>query len=161
DRKAQLIELSNVPGVYVPSLYQYKLTSPSGPIDRVEPIDGSVPARLQKQVFVPPPDYVAHSLMLAPDTTWGGMFLVEIVRSCPQECRFCLASFLTRPFRAANVDTIMEKIDLGLKHTRKIGLLGPSVTEHPQFDRIAEELLKRSATEISIASVRADSLNPL
>jgi len=161
DRNAQLIELSNVPGVYVPSLYRYKLTSATGPIDTIEPIDNGVPARLHKQVFVPPPDYVAHSLMLSPDTTWGDMFLVEIARSCPQECRFCLASFLTRPFRAASVETIMEKIDLGLKHTRKIGLLGPSVTEHPQFDRIADELLKRSATEISIASVRADSLNPL
>jgi radical SAM superfamily enzyme YgiQ (UPF0313 family) len=109
---------------------------------------------------MPPPDYVAHSLILSPDTTWGDLFLVEVARSCPQECRFCLASYLTRPFRAAKVETVMQAIDRGLEHTRKIGLLGPSVTEHPQFGEIASELLKRSGTEISIASVRADSLTP-
>jgi radical SAM superfamily enzyme YgiQ (UPF0313 family) len=161
DRRLQLIELSKIDGIYVPSLYRYKLTGDGKAIDSIEPAEDNVPTRLTRRVFTPPPDYVAHSLMLAPDTTWGDMFLVEVARSCPQECRFCLASYLSRPFRAARVETIMEKIDIGLKHTKKIGLLGPSVTEHPQFDQLAHELLRRPQTEISIASVRADSLNPL
>jgi radical SAM superfamily enzyme YgiQ (UPF0313 family) len=89
------------------------------------------------------------------------MFLVEVVRSCPQECRFCLASFLTRPFRGANIQTLLEKIDLGLQSTRKVGLLGPSVTEHPQFPQLAEELMKRGNLDISVASIRADTIDPL
>lgn len=161
NRHKQLVELSKVDGIYVPSLYRYELTTAGGPLKSVEPLEDGVPERLNKRIFTPPPDYVAHSVMLAPDTTWGDMFLVEVARSCPQECRFCLASYLTRPFRAIPVATILEKVDLGLKYTKKIGLLGPSVTEHPQFDQLAEELLKRPQTEISIASVRADSLNPL
>src|SRR5581483_1792331 len=118
-----------------------------------------VPAEIAKQIFSPPPDYVAHSLILSPETAWGDIFLVEVVRSCPQECRFCLASFLTRPFRATQPDALLQAIDLGLKHTKNVGLLGPSVTEHPQFDAIAESLKDRSDARISVASVRADSLN--
>lgn len=160
-RKEKLLALSQIDGFYVPSLYQYKLRSKGGPIHSVQPITDSVPKQLTKQTFKPPSNYVAHSQLLCPDTTFGDMFLVEIVRSCPQECRFCLASYLSRPFRYADVDSVIAKIDLGLTHTPKIGLLGPSVTEHPHFERIAEALLARSNTKVSIASIRADTINPL
>lgn len=160
-RKQKLIELAAIDGLYVPSLYRYELEAACGPIGSIEPTRADLPLRRSKQVFNPPPDYVAHSLVVAPETAFADMFLIEIARSCPQECRFCLASYLTRPFRAAAVPTIMEKIDLGLKYTTKIGLLGPSVTEHPDFDRIAEALLERPQTRISIASIRADTIRPL
>lgn len=161
NREDQLLKLCQVEGVYVPSLYSYELESVQGPIAKINPAGKDVPAKVYKQTFTPNPDYVAHSLILAPEASWANMFLVEVARSCPQECRFCLASYLTRPFRAANVETLIEKIDLGLRYTKKIGLLGPSVTEHPQFDSIAQALLKRPDTKVSIASVRADTLNPL
>jgi radical SAM superfamily enzyme YgiQ (UPF0313 family) len=160
-RKEKLRKLAAVDGLYVPQFYAYELVEPRGPIKAIHSTDPLIPDTAAKLVFTPPPDYVAHSVMLSPNSTWANMFLVEVARSCPQECRFCLASYLTRPFRASNVDTLMEKIDLGLRYTKKIGLLGASVTEHPEFDRIAEELLKRENLDISIASVRADSLNPL
>ncbi len=159
-RQRRLQYLSTIPGIYVPSLYQYTIDSPAGPIISIDPIVKDAPKTLTKRLFTAPPDYVAHSVLLSNDTTWGDMFLVELVRSCPQECRFCLASFLTRPFRAAKVEAVVAAIDLGLKHTNKIGLLGPSVTEHPQFDQIAEALMQRPQTAISIASVRADALSP-
>lgn len=158
-RQEKLVSLSNLPGIYVPALYDYEIDSETSQIKSIAPIMAGVPDKCAKQIFSGPPDYVTHSTMLSPDTTWGDMFLIEIVRSCPQECRFCLASFLTRPFRATKVDAIIDAIDLGLKHTKKIGLLGPSVTEHPQFDAIASALKERPQIDISIASVRADSLN--
>jgi radical SAM superfamily enzyme YgiQ (UPF0313 family) len=161
-RNAKLLELSSVDGIYVPSLYKYEIATSGGAIRAVTPKATGVPDRIKRPVFMPPSNYVAHSVALSPESSWADMFLVEIVRSCPQECRFCLASYLTRPFRGANVDTLMQKIDLGLRHTRKIGLLGPSVTEHPQFDKIAEQLLTRGGNiDVSIASIRADSIDPL
>ncbi|HEY9871073.1 MAG TPA: radical SAM protein [Candidatus Obscuribacterales bacterium] len=160
-RQDRLKELAGIEGIYVPSLYSYSLESPGGPLSAIEPQAAGVPAALGRQVYSPPPDYVAHSVALTPDTAFGDMFLVEIARSCPQECRFCLASYLTRPFRGASVPSIIEKIDLGLTYTSKIGLVGPSVTEHRQFDRIAQALLERPQTQISIASIRADTVSPL
>jgi radical SAM superfamily enzyme YgiQ (UPF0313 family) len=161
-RAAQLRAMASVAGIYVPSLYEYQIDGKTGALTGVSPIyNEGVPDRVQRQVFNAPADYVAHSVMLNPDSSWGNMFLVEVVRSCPQECRFCLASYLTRPFRGANVQTLMQKVDLGLQHTNKIGLLGPSVTEHAQFAEIASELLARPNVEISVASIRADTIDPV
>jgi radical SAM superfamily enzyme YgiQ (UPF0313 family) len=158
-RRERLEYLSTTAGVYVPSLYTCQYSDVDNQLISIKPNSGLAPAHIQKQIFAPPADYVAHSVILSPDTTWGDMFLAEIARSCPQECRFCLASYLTRPFRPGNVDAIMNAIDLGLQHTKKIGLLGPSVTEHPQFDKIADALLLRPETQVSIASIRADTVS--
>ncbi len=161
-RQEQLTRLATIPGVYVPSLYACKYNE-DGSLLETFPLNNSAPATLARPVFMPPDDYVAHSVILSDASSWSNMFLVEVARSCPQECRFCLASYLTRPFRSSNVDTLMNKIDLGLQHTRKIGLLGPSVTEHPRFREIAERLLAIGGDqiELSIASIRMDTIDPL
>ncbi|MBY0546018.1 MAG: B12-binding domain-containing radical SAM protein [Candidatus Obscuribacterales bacterium] len=160
-RENRLRELATVSGVYVPSLYNCTYTD-GGALVAIAPIDDTIGFPL-RQVFTPPDDYVAHSVILSDASSWVNMFLVEVARSCPQECRFCLASYLTRPFRSANVDTLMQKIDLGLQYTRKVGLLGPSVTEHPRFAEIAERLLARGHgdLDLSIASIRMDTVDPL
>lgn len=161
-RREQLLSLANADGIYIPQFYDIQYcddeNTGDGPIAAIFPNETGVPSSPRKKIFAPPPDYVAHSIVLSPETAWGNMFLVEVVRSCPQECRFCLASFLTRPFRAANVDALIDAIELGLKHTSKIGLLGPSVTEHPKFNEIAGRLRGRKDLSLSIASVRADTL---
>lgn len=162
-RREKLLRLSQTAGVYVPSLYQVEYEK-AGPIISITPLPADpesglrAPELVSKQVFATPPDYVAHTQILSSATAWSDTFLIEVVRSCPQECRFCLASFLTRPFRATNVDTMIEKIDGAMKHTRRIGLLGPSVTEHPLFHQLAERLIDRQDLEMTVASVRADSL---
>lgn len=159
-RRAKLEQLATVDGVYVPSLYEVTYHE-AGPVEKIEPISEFAPSVVRRQVFTAPDDYIAHSVILTPEGTWGDIFLAEIVRSCPQECRFCLASYLTRPFRSANVDTLMSKIELALPYTKKVGLLGPSVTEHPDFSEIAERLMKLSDVEVQVASIRADTIDPL
>lgn len=158
DRQKRLEEIAAVDGLYVPQFYEFKTAE--GPIESIT-TKYNIPAQPKKQTYNAPEDYIAHSLMLAPDTTFGDTFLIEVVRSCPQECRFCLASYLTRPFRQASVENLIATIDTALAHTKKIGLLGPSITEHQEFDKLAEALMKREEIHISVPSVRADSLNPL
>ncbi|MBI4532900.1 MAG: radical SAM protein [Candidatus Melainabacteria bacterium] len=159
-RTEKLWQLAQIEGIYVPSLYTYKTSNPQGPLEAVVPVDSRLPKHLSKAVFLPPPEYVAHSLLLAPQSTFGDMFLIETSRSCPQQCQFCLASYLTRPFRAAPVETILAKVDLGLQYTNKIGLVGPSVTEHPDFKLLALRLIERPNIQISISSIRLDTLSP-
>lgn len=162
-RHQRLSCLANADGIYIPQFYSVTYAGDKGindgPVVSIQPNVAGAPALPRKKIFTPPADYVAHSIVLTPDSAWGNMFLVEVVRSCPQECRFCLASFLTRPFRSTNVDTLINAVELGLKHTNKIGLLGPSVTEHPKFDEIAARLRGREDLSLSIASVRADTLS--
>jgi len=153
-----LRQLAQTPGIYAPSLYEISYEHERGPIKAITSIYDDVPNTVAKQVFTAPDDYAAHTQILSSATAWSDTFLIEVVRSCPQECRFCLASFLTRPFRATTVDTIMEKIDTALRHTKRVGLLGPSVTEHPHFHELAKRLLATPDLDLTIASVRADSL---
>ena len=43
--------------------------------------------------------YPTHSHILAPQSEWGEMFLVETGRGCSRGCRFCAAGFVYRPPR--------------------------------------------------------------
>lgn len=160
DRSAMLRRLASVPGLYVPSMYDVTYKSPVGDIEKIEPKYADVPEKVTRELFRPPADYVAHSQILAPNASWGDVFLIEVVRSCPQECRFCLASFLTRPFRSVPVDTIVSKVEHARTATNRVGLMGPSITEHPDFGELAERLADFSELRISIASVRADTMTP-
>lgn len=157
-RQEKLQALACFPGLYVPSLYEVEYNPDTSAISAIRPKVPAAPEFVPRQIFKAPPDYAAHSIVLAPGGSWGEMFLLEVVRSCPQECRFCLASYLTRPFRFASVDTLMQKVEMACRHTPKIGLLGPSVTEHPQFPEFAERLLARGNLDISVASIRMDTV---
>lgn len=87
--------------------------------------------------------------------------MVEAVRSCPEMCRFCLASYATLPFRAAHVDEgLIPAIEAGLKHTDRLGILGASITQHPHFDDLIERLSdeKYKDVRISISSVRTNTV---
>lgn len=158
-RAAKLAKLTSYPGIYVPLLYEFEYDGALGPISKLKTLHPETPERVSKLLFRAPSDYVAHSTILSPDTTWGDTFLIEIARSCPQECRFCLASYLTRPFRTAPLDTILNRVDLARQFTNKVGLMGPSITEHPDFDKLLDGLLLREGLTVTVASVRADTLN--
>ena len=159
-RAERLMAYSKEPGLYVPSLYSVEYEAgEDGGVKSITPLKEGVIEKPLRQVFKPDDGYVAKTCILSPDTMWGANYLIEVVRSCPQECRFCLASFLTRPFRYAPVDTIIDAALKASEHTDKVGLLGPSITEHPHFEEIAERLCRVEGLRVNIASVRADTLN--
>jgi len=86
-----------------------------------------------------------------------------VVRSCPEMCRFCLASYLTLPFRAADVEGhLIPAVERGLQVTQRIGLLGASVTQHPQFEELLEYLAQDRFEQVrlSLASVRTGTVTP-
>ena len=88
--------------------------------------------------------------------------MVEVVRSCPEMCRFCLASFLTLPFRTASLESsLIPAIEKGLQVTNRVGLLGASVTQHPEFNELLDYLdqPKYEDVRVSIASVRTKTLS--
>ena len=150
-RKEKLNELAKLPGIYVPCL-QYAPT--------------------KKQASR---GNLTSSSVLTPDSVWPDTFLIEVVRSCPELCRFCLASYGSLPFRTPGVkESLIPIVDFALQHTNKIGLLGASVTQHPQFEELLDHLLTvqtpfslyrrpgraslTSNVQVQIASIRADSI---
>ncbi|KST67628.1 B12-binding domain-containing radical SAM protein [Mastigocoleus testarum] len=159
-RQTQLKALAQVPGIYVPSLYEVVYRAPDDAIKSIEPISSEVPAVVQKQTYRG--NTLSASTVVTEKAAWENIFMVEVVRSCPEMCRFCLASYLTLPFRTASInDSLIPAIEKGLTVTNRIGLLGASVTQHPEFESLLDRLSqpKYDDVRLSIASVRTNTVS--
>jgi radical SAM superfamily enzyme YgiQ (UPF0313 family) len=158
DRFTQLRHLAQVPGIYVPSLYAVTYEDVEGGIAAIEPIAG-IPAQVQRQTYRS--NTLSASTVVTEKAAWESIFMVEVVRSCPEMCRFCLASYLTLPFRVANLEgSLIPAIDRGLKVTNRLGLLGASVTQHPEFEALLDHLNQPQYDDVrlSLASVRTNTV---
>ncbi|MFH0803004.1 MAG: radical SAM protein [bacterium] len=153
-RPELLRELARIPGVYVPSLYRFSFQGAH--LSEIEPLNGA-PACVVRQA---PPElsFMTHSLILSPDTEFSGTFIIELMRGCPWHCRFCVIGSCFGPFRLRGGDALLEAARKHLGHTKRVGLLGASVTDHPDLERICRELAEEGA-EISFSSMRAGSVS--
>lgn len=159
DRATRLRRLAQVPGVYVPSLYQVTYSAPDGPMATIQPIDSDIPAQLEKQTYRG--DRLSTSTVVTPQAAWENIYMVEVVRSCPEMCRFCMASYLTLPFRVAPINSLVAAIEKGLAQTSRLGLLGASITQHPEFADLLDYLNQPQHDDVrlSLASVRTNTVN--
>lgn len=140
-KKAEILkELSEIDGIYVPSL-------DCGIVKKAS-------CELYECIYTP---------ILSDKSFFKNTFIIEIARGCANKCGFCLASHLNLPVRFVEYEKIIEAIDLGLKNTNKIALLGALISAHPRFEDICNYIyLKRQEKEIelSVSSLRADSIEP-
>ncbi|MEL6260609.1 MAG: radical SAM protein [Cyanobacteria bacterium J06626_6] len=160
DRMAQLRALAQIPGVYVPALYEVTYLDATGPIAAIAPIDTAVPATVKKQTYRG--NVLTASTVVTERAAWENIFMVEVVRSCPEMCRFCLASYLTLPFRAASMEaSLVPAIEKGLQATRRLGLLGASITQHPEFESLLDYLNQPQYDDVrlSMSSVRTNTVD--
>ena len=139
-------------GLYVPSLQKF-FTRDKNP-------NGTSKTSIER--IKTNPNNLAGTSVIAPDSYWQDTYLLEVVRSCPEMCKFCLASFVALPFRAPKLESdLIPKIEEALKHTHSIGLLGASVTQHPEFIDLLEYLSKLpEPPKVQVASVRASTVTP-
>ncbi|MBE9128930.1 MULTISPECIES: B12-binding domain-containing radical SAM protein [unclassified Coleofasciculus] len=159
DRTTQLRYLAQVPGVYVPSLYEVTYQDSTGAIATIQPIDADIPARVEKQTYRG--NTLSASTVVTEKAAWENIYMVEVVRSCPEMCRFCLASYLTLPFRTPSATgSLIPAIERGLQVTKRIGFLGASVTQHPEFEVLLDYMSQPQYEDVrlSIASVRTNTV---
>jgi radical SAM superfamily enzyme YgiQ (UPF0313 family) len=159
DKQTQLQALAQVPGIYVPSLYEVEYHDVDGAIKSIQPISPEIPAVVQKQTYRG--NTLSASTVVTEKAAWENIYMVEVVRSCPEMCRFCLASYLTLPFRTASLEgSLIPAITRGLTVTNRIGLLGASVTQHPEFEELLNHISqpKFDDVRLSIASVRTNTV---
>ncbi len=140
--KAEILRiLSEIEGVYVPSLNQKSVKK--------------ITKKLSECVYTP----VLSSAAFFPNT-----FIMEVERGCANRCGFCLASYMNLPIRFVDYDKIVESVELGLKHTNKIALLGAQITAHPRFKDVCKYIERRidngEEIEMSVSSLRVDSFIP-
>jgi radical SAM superfamily enzyme YgiQ (UPF0313 family) len=132
-------ELGGIPGVYVP---------PDG--------GGRAVARAVSKAL----DEPAHTAVLAKHTEFSDMFLTEIVRGCRNACRFCMTRCVGGPVRAARPETVLETVRPALPFTKRVGLIGPVLTDNRDLPRIVEGINGLGAL-VSFSSLRADDFDEL
>jgi radical SAM superfamily enzyme YgiQ (UPF0313 family) len=158
-REVKLRHLAKLDGIYVPQFYAITYESDDGAIASIQPIDSDIPATVHKQTYKG--NTLSASTVVTEKAAWESIFMVEVVRSCPEMCRFCLASYLTLPFRTASLESsLMPAIAKGLTVTKRLGLLGASITQHPEFDTLLDYLAQPQFDDVrlSLASVRTNTL---
>ncbi|MFC1903278.1 radical SAM protein [Chloroflexota bacterium] len=102
-------------------------------------------------------DFPATSTILTPDTELGDLYLIEVERGCHWGCRFCLVNITFSPMRFRSIDKLMEQAEQGLGYRKRLGLVGPAVSDHPQFEELLGRLHQMGA-KFSISSLRINRL---
>lgn len=128
-----LKELSTVPGIYVPPL--------------------SVEHKVERQFLKDLNEFPVSTAVMTRDTEFGDMFMVEAERGCNWGCRFCLVGNTFSPMRFRSQETILEQAARGLKYRRRIGLVGPDVSDYPGLEELLAKLRGMGA-ELSVSSLR-------
>ena len=152
-REHLLVDLAQIPGVYVPQFYDMAEDG------SVHPRRPDVPKRILRRVATPIP---AYSIGLVPYVeTVHDRLTIEIRRGCTRGCRFCQPGMLTRPARDVEPDQVVEAIEQGMLATgyNEFSLLSLSCSDYLSLPAVGMEIknrLKNENISLTLPSQRVD-----
>ena len=138
-----LLNLSVIPGVYVPSFYDVRY-HPDGRLEKVTPNTPGVPTRIEKRILAKLPPPVTRLLVPNIEVVHDRVS-IEIMRGCTRGCRFCHAGMVNRPIRERSVDDILKSIEESLAATgyEQISLLSLSSSDHKHVVELVDSVQQR------------------
>lgn len=154
-REDLLREIGSKPGFYVPSFYDVTYHD-DGKTKQVLPRQG-FPEKITSAAVASLDSVETCTHIHTPNTEFSNAHLIEIVRGCGRQCRFCVADYARRWPRHRSVENTLHLAEKARGITDRIGLVGASISDHPQINQIASGLVDKGF-RISCASLRAETV---
>ncbi len=159
DTRELLEPAAKIPGIYVPQFYHQLYQGES--VVKFE-AEQEIFERVERHwVKEGSPDLCTHSVLHDEVSTFKDMSLIEVTRGCIWACRFCTAGFIYRPPRLPNLNLTYRSLGNVLKEQGKsvstVGLVGPSVTDHPEILPLARKIVE-DGKKLSFSSLRMETL---
>jgi len=145
-RTQLLDELAELPGLYVPSLYEpvYEPRGDDYPAFRALEPRRNAPEHVTKmRAAFGGAASVAATAILTPETEFGDRIMIEVARGCTKGCRYCWVGYNVLPFRVHTVEDVLATAEAWRDHTDRVGLVATALLDHPDIEAIAAGLRAR------------------
>ena len=155
---------AQIPGIYVPSLYEVTYAE-DGTITKMKPICPEAPEKVKKQIVMDvtntfyPEKPVVPYMKATQDRV-----VLEIQRGCIRGCRFCQAGMLYRPTRERDLEMLKKSAYAMLKNTgyEEISLSSLSSSDYSQLGELVNFLIDEFGSKginISLPSLSIDAFS--
>ncbi len=158
-----LKRLAQIPGVYVPTLYDASWKD-DGTLSSFAPNCKEAPERIQKRVVLDlDKAFYPESIPVPYTEIVHDRIMLEIMRGCTRGCRFCQAGMLYRPVRERSLDKLLflaEELENSTGY-EEISLSSLSSGDYSCLPELARDLMQRfqdRKVAISLPSLRIDSV---
>ena len=146
-----LYAASQIPGIYVPSLYNVTYKE-DGTVESFTPVRDGVPQKVCKQLITD----------INKEYRTQDRVTLEIQRGCIRGCRFCQAGMIYRPTRERDVETLKASAREMLQNTghEEISLSSLSSSDYSELKELVNFLIEEfhgNAVNISLPSLRIDA----
>jgi radical SAM family uncharacterized protein/radical SAM-linked protein len=159
NRMELLRALSKIPGVYVPRFYEVKYNE-TGESESVTPQSSDLPQKIKVRTIPQlKSEYYPSSPVVPFLEATHDRLTIEIMRGCPQRCRFCGATVAYQPKRERPVAEIVAQAEKGIADSGwdEISLLSLSTTDYSQLLELTKTLsakLSSKRVSVSLPSLR-------